>query len=86
MHTALRLRVLSWEIPGPLRSRAVEEPLSECPLVVNAHMQTEIAAAGCHGRSEDLLPCYCYATKANIVEQFAREFRNLPLQSKKRME
>jgi len=48
MHTALRLRVRSWEIPGPLRSHAVEEPLSECPPVVNAHKQTEIAAVGCH--------------------------------------
>jgi len=42
MHTALQVR--SWEIPGPLPSRAVEELLSECPPVVNAHMQTEIAA------------------------------------------
>jgi len=32
----------------------------------------------------DLLPCYCYATKVNrpVVEQFDREFRNLPLQAK----
>jgi len=30
---------------------------------------------------EDLLPCYCYATKA-IVEQFTCEFRNLPLQAR----
>jgi len=48
MHTALRLRVRSWEFPGPLRSRAVEEPFSKCPPVVNAHMQTEIAAASCY--------------------------------------
>jgi len=27
---------------------------------------------------ENLLPCYCYATEP-IVEQFAPEFRNLPL-------
>jgi len=30
---------------------------------------------------EDLLPCYCYATKA-IVEQFTCKFRNLPLQAR----
>jgi len=30
----------------------------------------------------DLLPCYCYTTNANrpVVEQFAREFRNMPPQ------
>jgi len=46
-----RLGVSSWEIPRPLRSCAVGEPLHECPAADNAHMQTEIAAASCHGRS-----------------------------------
>jgi len=35
------------EFPG----RYAAAPLSECPPVVKAHMQTEIAAADCHGRS-----------------------------------
>jgi len=40
MHTALRLRVRSWEIPGPLLSRAVEEPLRESQAVADAHTQS----------------------------------------------
>jgi len=46
MHTtALRLWVWSGEVPG----HTVNEPLHECPAVVNVHVQMELGPTGWHG-------------------------------------